>query len=81
MGIFGIFGFSRGAQTKAKERSNTNNQVGEGGTWKSPCGTSWSDIMSSGMWGIGGENRCPRVTEALGSGWPLARDRVGDNGC
>lgn len=33
-----------------------------------------------GSWEVEGKMGAPRVTEALGTEWPLARDRMGDPG-
>lgn len=81
--ILEIFGFSCGAQGKAKARSNINNQttvnsLGKGAHGKAPLGPLEETSAHQESWEVEGRMGAPRVTEALGTGWPLARDRMGD---
>ena len=81
--ILATDGFSGGAQSKAKARPNTHNQatvtwLGKGGHGKAPLGHPGVTSAHQECREVEGRMGAPRVTEALGTGRPLARERMGD---
>lgn len=82
--ILATDGFSRGAQTKAKPRPDTNNQatvtwLGKGAHGNDPLGHLGGTSAHQESREVEGRMGAPRMTEALGTGRPLARERMGDS--